>query len=36
VLNVLDEIHLAYSSKKICNMFQATLINLIGKNLLMN
>ena len=33
LLKVLDELHLAYTSKKISNMFQATLVVKIAKQL---
>lgn len=31
VLKVLDEVHLAYAAKKICNMFRATLIDIVTR-----
>lgn len=33
VLKVLDELHLAYTAKKIFNMFRANLIGIISKQL---
>ena len=36
MLKVLDEVHLAYTAKKISNMFRATLVEKVGKNLNMH
>ncbi len=33
VLKVLDEVHLAYTAKKISNMFRTTLIEIVSKHL---
>lgn len=33
VLKVLDEVHLAYTAKKISNMFRTTLIEIVSKQL---
>ena len=36
MLKVLDELHLAYTAKKISNMFRATLVERVAKNLNMH
>lgn len=33
VLKVLDEVHLAYTAKKVSNMFRATLVERVGRTL---
>ena len=36
MLKVIDEVHLIYSAKKVCNIFWSDLIELVSKKLLIS